>query len=229
MFRGSWQQAVINYDTASAVMQASTAWLYVSGMVFASLAALVIAHELWLLATGRLDDAQLVGVVESDDVPHAAVTIAIFLGALLGAMALGVPIAFALLFCGAALMWHLNMFDAQILAQNTIEGANSFPLLAVPFFMLAGEIMNAGGLSPAHRQLRDDAGRPCEGRARLRRHHRRGHHGGALGLGGRGCGRAGGPAAADDEPRRAMTRPAPAGSWRRRGSSPRSSRPASDS
>ena len=74
-------------------------------------------------------------------------TITIFLGALLAAMALGVPIAFALLFCGAALMWHLDMFDAQILAQNTIEGANSFPLLAVPFFMLAGEIMNAGGLS----------------------------------------------------------------------------------
>ena len=74
-------------------------------------------------------------------------TIAIFLGSLLGAMALGVPIAFALLVCGAALMWHLDMFDAQILAQNTIEGANSFPLLAVPFFMLAGEIMNAGGLS----------------------------------------------------------------------------------
>ncbi|WP_048439457.1 TRAP transporter large permease [Caenimonas sp. SL110] len=74
-------------------------------------------------------------------------TITIFLGALLVAMALGVPIAFALLATGAALMWHMNMFDAQILAQNTIEGANSFPLLAVPFFMLAGEIMNAGGLS----------------------------------------------------------------------------------
>jgi tripartite ATP-independent transporter DctM subunit len=74
-------------------------------------------------------------------------TIAVFLGALLGAMALGVPIAFSLLICGAALMWHLNVFDPQILAQNTIEGANSFPLLAVPFFMLAGEIMNAGGLS----------------------------------------------------------------------------------
>ena len=74
-------------------------------------------------------------------------TITIFLGALLGAMALGVPIAFSLLLCGAALMWHLNMFDAQILAQNVIEGANSFPLLAVPFFMLAGEVMNTGGLS----------------------------------------------------------------------------------
>ena len=74
-------------------------------------------------------------------------TIAIFLGSLLGAMALGIPIAFSLLLCGAALMWHLNMFDAQILAQNVINGADSFPLLAVPFFMLAGEIMNTGGLS----------------------------------------------------------------------------------
>jgi tripartite ATP-independent transporter DctM subunit len=74
-------------------------------------------------------------------------TIAIFLGSLLAAMALGVPIAFSLLLCGAALMLHMNMFDAQILAQNVMEGANSFPLLAVPFFLLAGEIMNAGGLS----------------------------------------------------------------------------------
>ncbi|MBT9474511.1 TRAP transporter large permease subunit [Polaromonas sp.] len=74
-------------------------------------------------------------------------TIAIFLGSLLAAMALGIPIAFSLLLCGAALMWHMNMFDAQILAQNVINGADSFPLLAVPFFMLAGEVMNAGGLS----------------------------------------------------------------------------------
>jgi TRAP-type transport system large permease protein len=74
-------------------------------------------------------------------------TIVVFLGSLLAAMALGVPIAFALLICGAALMLHMGTFDAQILAQNLIEGSNSFPLLAVPFFMLAGEIMNAGGLS----------------------------------------------------------------------------------
>ena len=74
-------------------------------------------------------------------------TIAVFLLSLLGAMALGIPIAFSLLLCGVALMWHMDIFDAQILAQNLIEGSNSFPLLAVPFFMLAGEIMNAGGLS----------------------------------------------------------------------------------
>jgi tripartite ATP-independent transporter DctM subunit len=74
-------------------------------------------------------------------------TLLVFLGSLLVAMALGVPIAFSLLLSGAALMWHMDMFDSQILAQNVIEGANSFPLLAVPFFMLAGEVMNTGGLS----------------------------------------------------------------------------------
>ena len=74
-------------------------------------------------------------------------TVAIFLSSLLVVMALGVPIAFSLLLCGVALMWHLHLFDAQILAQNLVEGANSFPLLAVPFFLLAGEIMNVGGLS----------------------------------------------------------------------------------
>ena len=43
-------------------------------------------------------------------------TLTIFLGSLLGAMALGIPIAFSLLICGAALMWHLDLFDAQILS-----------------------------------------------------------------------------------------------------------------
>ncbi len=74
-------------------------------------------------------------------------TIAIFTFSLLGAMALGMPIAFALVTCGVALMLHLSMFDSQIIAQNLINGADSFPLMAIPFFMLAGATMNAGGLS----------------------------------------------------------------------------------
>ena len=74
-------------------------------------------------------------------------TIAVFLASLLLAMAIGMPISFALLASGLALMWQLDLFDAQILIQNLIGGADSFPLLAVPFFMLAGEIMNVGGLS----------------------------------------------------------------------------------
>lgn len=74
-------------------------------------------------------------------------TLAVFIGSLLGAMALGMPIAYALLVCGVALMHYLDIFDAQIVAQNVVNGADSFPLMAVPFFMLAGEIMNTGGLS----------------------------------------------------------------------------------
>ena len=74
-------------------------------------------------------------------------TLIIFTGSLLGAMAIGMPIAYALLISGVALMTYLGMFDSQIIAQNIINGADSFPLLAVPFFMLAGEVMNTGGLS----------------------------------------------------------------------------------
>src|SRR6185369_2155690 len=45
------------------------------------------------------------------------------------------------------LMNYLGNFDAQILAPNPLEGANSFPLLAVRFFLLAGAVMNAVGPS----------------------------------------------------------------------------------
>ncbi len=74
-------------------------------------------------------------------------TLVIFLGTLVGGMALGIPIAFALLLVSVVLMLHLDLFDAQIIAQNLLNGADSFPLMAVPFFMLAGEVMNVGGLS----------------------------------------------------------------------------------
>ena len=71
----------------------------------------------------------------------------LFLGTLLVLIAVGMPIAFALLFAGVALMLQLDQFDAQIVVQNAIGGADNFVLMAVPFFILAGEFMNAGGLS----------------------------------------------------------------------------------
>ena len=71
----------------------------------------------------------------------------IFLGSLFGAIAIGMPIAFALLACALALMTYMGGVNAQILAQKLIDGADSYPLMAIPFFLLAGELMNAGGLS----------------------------------------------------------------------------------
>ncbi|PUE47870.1 L-dehydroascorbate transporter large permease subunit [Limnohabitans sp. 2KL-1] len=74
-------------------------------------------------------------------------TVLVFIVSLLGAMALGMPLAFSLIVSGVALMLHLDNFDTQIVSQNLINGADNFPLMAVPFFMLAGELMNAGGMS----------------------------------------------------------------------------------
>jgi tripartite ATP-independent transporter DctM subunit len=73
--------------------------------------------------------------------------IGVFLGSLFGSLALGVPIAFALLASGVMLMFVMGTFDSQIVAQNLINGANNFSLMAIPFFVLAGELMNAGGIS----------------------------------------------------------------------------------
>ena len=74
-------------------------------------------------------------------------TVFIFIGSLLGAMALGMPIAFALMVSGVALMAQLGIFESQILAQKVVDGADNYLLMSVPFFLLAGEIMNLGGLS----------------------------------------------------------------------------------
>jgi tripartite ATP-independent transporter DctM subunit len=80
-------------------------------------------------------------------------TVTVFVVSLLLAMAIGMPIAYSLLISGVSLMAFLAstsglvIFDSQIIAQRFIDGADNFPLLAVPFFLLAGEFMNAGGLS----------------------------------------------------------------------------------
>ena len=53
-------------------------------------------------------------------------TLIVFIVSLLGAMAIGVPVAFALMFCGVVLMSYMGMFNTQIIAQNMIAGADTF-------------------------------------------------------------------------------------------------------
>jgi tripartite ATP-independent transporter DctM subunit len=74
-------------------------------------------------------------------------TLVIFLVALIGGMLIGMPIAFALLLSAVAMMFQLDQFQPGVVALRLINGANAFTLLAVPFFLLAGEVMNVGGLS----------------------------------------------------------------------------------
>lgn len=58
----------------------------------------------------------------------------------------GVPFAIALMLTTAAALLAADI-EPVLLAQTLIAGTQSFSLLAIPFFMLAGEIMSAGGLS----------------------------------------------------------------------------------
>lgn len=71
----------------------------------------------------------------------------LFIVVMLGLMGIGVPMAFALVLTGASMAYALGFWDTQLFAQNLVAGIDSFPLLAVPFFILAGELMNTGGIS----------------------------------------------------------------------------------
>lgn len=74
-------------------------------------------------------------------------TLIVFLVSLIGSMLIGLPICFALLFSGVGMMLYMNGFNSQILSQNLFSGADSFSMMAVPFFVLAGEFMNKGGIT----------------------------------------------------------------------------------
>ncbi len=71
----------------------------------------------------------------------------VFLIALFGFIALTVPIAFSLLLTALVLGIVMHAWSPALVIQNLFRGIDSFPLMAIPFFLLAGEIMNTGGIS----------------------------------------------------------------------------------
>jgi tripartite ATP-independent transporter DctM subunit len=76
-----------------------------------------------------------------------ALAFVVFTVGMLVLMGIGMNMGLALVLTGAGMAWALDFWDTQLLAQNLVAGVDSFPLLAVPFFILAGELMNAGGIS----------------------------------------------------------------------------------
>ena len=71
----------------------------------------------------------------------------VFSAGMLLLMSIGLNMALSLVLTGAGMAWVLGFWDTQLLAQNLVAGVDSFALLAVPFFILAGELMNSGGIS----------------------------------------------------------------------------------
>ena len=78
---------------------------------------------------------------------NEAAAFIIFSVGMLLLMGIGMNMALALVLTGAGMAWVLGFWDTQLLAHNLVAGVDSFPLLAVPFFILAGELMNSGGIS----------------------------------------------------------------------------------
>lgn len=74
-------------------------------------------------------------------------TVLIFFATLFFLLFIGVPIGLCLAGCAMVLMYTLGNVNLTLVAQTLVEGSNNLSLMAIPFFMLAGELMSNGGLS----------------------------------------------------------------------------------
>lgn len=71
-----------------------------------------------------------------------------FLPVFLIFLMIGLPVFFGLLAAPGILLWMNGQEkDIALLYRNVYNGMDSFPLMAIPFFMLAGELMNKGGIT----------------------------------------------------------------------------------
>jgi len=73
--------------------------------------------------------------------------IPLFLSSLFGFILIGVPVAFALFLTALVLSWFMGSWSPALVVQTVFRGIDNFPLMAIPFFLLAGEIMNTGGIA----------------------------------------------------------------------------------
>jgi TRAP-type transport system small permease protein len=71
IFKGSYEQARVNLDSTSAVMEVSMAWVSAAGVVFAILAAPILLGDFWRLISGQIDNDHLMMIQESEEAPHA--------------------------------------------------------------------------------------------------------------------------------------------------------------
>jgi TRAP-type transport system large permease protein len=73
----------------------------------------------------------------------------VFLGSLITSIMIGLPIAYSLILCAVttALAMGGSATNPQIIAAQLMRGTDSVTMMALPFFILVGELMNRGGLT----------------------------------------------------------------------------------
>jgi len=70
LFKGAYEQAVINWTSTSAVMEVSLSWVYFPGIIFAVLGGMLIAMDFFKLIKGQMKEEELLMFQESEDSPH---------------------------------------------------------------------------------------------------------------------------------------------------------------
>jgi tripartite ATP-independent transporter DctM subunit len=100
------------------------------GIAFAAtIAVAALTRDVWLPLLG--DDAAIIAALS------------LFFIAILA----GVPVGFVLLLSTATYLWGTGTASLVVLPQTMVNGTGNFILLAVPFFILAGLVMERGGIS----------------------------------------------------------------------------------
>ncbi len=145
------------WNELTPILQIPAAWIALPLSASMVLLALYAAER---LLRARRTTAVAVGVIFATILMLAFATRPTWLpwfagdGAIAAALALfflaifgGLPIGFALLLSTAAYLWLADTVPMVALPQNMVDGTGNFVLLALPFFILAGLIMERGGIS----------------------------------------------------------------------------------
>jgi len=156
-----WQGVVLmasNWDTLTPILQVSTGWIGLPlpvGMALAALFALerlALQHRPAVVAGGLLLVVLATTALTAVDATayfgaHGDMALAVLIVLFFATVLLGLPVSFAML---VATLTYLALTDAApaiAVPQNMIDGTGNFILLALPFFIFAGLIMERGGIS----------------------------------------------------------------------------------
>lgn len=118
------------------------------GLLLATLARVSRGDSWSVLAAEFAIALALYGVTLGAAFPFPNTSPSLIMGiAFVVALALGVPIGFAMLFSVFLATWGADLLPAVGVIHNVVAGCSPFVLLAIPFFLTAGYLMNSGGLS----------------------------------------------------------------------------------
>ena len=156
-----WQSVLLlqtNWTTRTPILQLRTSWIGLPlpiglGLIaLFALERLALQHRPAIAAAALAVVAAVAAAIVGTDTTgffanHDALALGLMLVLFFGTVLLGLPVSFAMLL---STLMYLTMTDAApIIAvpQNMIDGTGNFILLALPFFIFAGLIMERGGIS----------------------------------------------------------------------------------